>query len=124
MQNFWTKIMDSNVTNEIQESPSTSDETNGVVMESNGAEIPSSSVDETNEEIIVLDSTDNETEVPSTSRMMKEDSKRQRRVFIMSGFQDVNIKFELDRKVKRLGGISKYMEDMYVNDFTHVIVPK
>ena len=124
MQNFWTKIMDSNVTNKIQESPSTSDETNGVVMESNGAEIPSSSVDETNEEIIVLDSTDNETEVPSTSRMMKEDSKRQRRVFIMSGFQDVNIKFELDRKVKRLGGISKYMEDMYVNDFTHVIVPK
>ena len=124
MQNFWTKIMDSNVTNEIQESPSTSDETNGVVMESNGAEIPSSSVDETNEEIIVLDSTDNETEVPSTSRKMNEDSKRQRRVFIMSGFQDQDIKFELDRKVKRLGGISKYMEDMYVNDFTHVIVPK
>ena len=116
--------MDSNVTNETQESLSTSDETNGLVMESNGAEIPSSSVDETNEEIIVLDSTDNEIEVPSTSRMMKEDSKRQRRVFIMSGFQDVNIKFELDRKVKRLGGISKYMEDMYVNDFTHVIVPK
>ena len=116
--------MDSNVINVTQESPSTSDETNGLVMESNGTEIPSSSVDETNEEIIVLDSTDNETEVPSTSRMMKEDSKRQRRVFIMSGFQDVNIKFELDRKVKRLGGISKYMEDMYVNDFTHVIVPK
>ena len=116
--------MDSNVTNETQESQSTSDETNGLVMESNGTEIPSSSVDETNEEIIVLDSTDNETEVPSTSRMMKEDSKRQRRVFIMSGFQDQNIKFRLDRQVKRLGGISKYMEDMYVNDFTHVIVPK
>ena len=116
--------MESNVVaNENPETPSTSDETNGI-MEFNGAanntEIPSTSVDETNE-IMVLDVTENETEAPSTSAMMKEDSKHQRKVFLASGFNDHNHKFRLDRQVKKLGGVSKIMEDMYVSDFTHVI---
>ena len=110
--------MESNIVANETETPSASDETNGI-MESNGTtintEAPSTSVDETNE-IMVLDSVQNTNPViPVISN--------QRKVFMTSGFNDYNDKLRLDRQVKKLGGISKCMEDMYVSDFTHVIVP-
>ena len=48
---------------------------------------------------------------------------RQRKIFLYSCNFTMLEKETLEKKIQKLGGISHTMEDMYVSESTHVIVP-
>ena len=51
------------------------------------------------------------------------DNNDKKKVFLMSGFSNFLEKDTLDMKIRRLGGICRLMETMYISEATHVIVP-
>lgn len=55
--------------------------------------------------------------------MAKKFDGRQRKIFLYSCNFTMQEKDMLEKKIQKLGGISYTMEDMYVSESTHVIVP-